>query len=152
MEPPADPADLKCPRCRGGLARQRYEGVEVEFCAACWGYWLDRGELKAILKTRALQFSEEERDAILKEMARETARHADTGAATEPAPCARCGKRMHPVRVQGTPVRVDLCREHGVWLDTGELKALQIFNESQTPAALKSQRSAFGRLLTKVRT
>ena len=134
---------MNCPRCGVPLKTQAYEEVEVDFCDACWGYWLDAGELPAVLKARIFEFSEAER-ARIRQVLRGEGRKEDA----PPADCPRCDERMEAVRVAGTPLYIDRCPTHGTWLDTGELKALQIFNESQAPAALAGQRSLFTRLLS----
>ena len=42
----ARPANMPCPRCnRGDLGTQTVEGVEIDWCFACRGLFLDRGEL-----------------------------------------------------------------------------------------------------------
>jgi Zn-finger nucleic acid-binding protein len=37
-------------------------------------------------------------------------------------PCPVCGKRMHIERKSG--VSIDTCRDHGIWLDKGELEKI----------------------------
>ena len=55
--PPRDDArSLACPSCSGPLAREQYEGVQVDWCAK-HGVWLDNGELEAILNNLRLDAS-----------------------------------------------------------------------------------------------
>lgn len=87
-------------------------GVEVDFCQACSGLWLDGGEAQAVFGG-AVQLA-----------AGSTA--ADGG----PCPaCAAAGRpsRLEQWRVEGAgDLEVDVCRGcGGVWLDRGELRALE---------------------------
>ena len=115
---------MDCPRCRLALRRVDYEGVEADLCDECWGMWLDTGELEEILAKRSFEFNETEREQILDLM------DASSAGPTDPAPCPRCGKTMRR-RVYDEAVRIvlDGCPEHGVWLDTGEIKKVQAVAE-----------------------
>ena len=114
-----------CPRCGMDLKREKFEGVEVDRCAGCWGLWLDKGEFSELLSVKSLHFTEEETDAILKGIAHET---------NSPRPrqdpalvCPRCGKAMGKVRHNAaSSVTLDRCDAHGMWRDTKELKQAQV--------------------------
>ncbi len=41
-----------CPRCGGSLTRQAMEGVTVDSCPACKGFWLDQGELETLVERK----------------------------------------------------------------------------------------------------
>jgi Zn-finger nucleic acid-binding protein len=115
---------MECPRCKLSLSRERYEEVEVDVCPGCWGMWLDSGELEAILESRELVFSEEEKKLVLEGRARRAQ------AAQNPVACPRCQVRME--RLFLDPVAylvIDRCPRHGIWLDTGEVKAVQALAE-----------------------
>src|SRR3990167_1086793 len=131
---------MNCPRCKLALRRDTYEGVEVDYCPECWGYWLDQGELEIIAKRQKLAFSEQERKTVAQALG---GRVADPPQAL-PAPCPHCQTPMTRVAFSGeapaASIMIDHCQSHGVWLDTGELKALQIFAEGRSPA----QRQAAG--------
>lgn len=45
---PAPSARL-CPNCARAMAADRIEGVEVEKCPSCEGFFFDRGELETVL-------------------------------------------------------------------------------------------------------
>jgi Zn-finger nucleic acid-binding protein len=111
---------MDCPRCTLMLRTDDYEGVEVEICDNCWGLWLDEGELEQVLDARAMAFSEEERRQV-------TALRGDAPPAeSSPVACPRCGRPMEQVHADaGVRLVVDRCPGHGVWLDTGEAKAVQ---------------------------
>ncbi len=119
---------MKCPRCKLPLRKVLYEGVETDMCDACWGFFLDTGELEEILAKRDLSFSKEERQEILGVKA-----VADRGP-TDPTPCPRCGEVMRRIHFdKSVHLVIDGCDQHGVWLDTGEIKKVQALAErSQT--------------------
>lgn len=53
---------MKCPKCEIiELTMADRSGVEIDYCSACRGVWLDRGELDKIIERAALQFSSPER-------------------------------------------------------------------------------------------
>ena len=42
---------MKCPACPDAtLLMTERQGVEIDYCAACRGVWLDRGELDKLLE------------------------------------------------------------------------------------------------------
>lgn len=46
---------MKCPKCEViELTMADRTGVEIDYCAACRGVWLDRGELDKIIERAAL--------------------------------------------------------------------------------------------------
>lgn len=42
----------KCPKCKIDLEPQNLIGVDFESCPKCSGVWLDKGELKAVTRSR----------------------------------------------------------------------------------------------------
>ncbi len=115
---------MDCPRCHLPLAVADYEGVEVDMCSTCWGFWLDLGELEQILKIRALTFSEEERTQIL------DVRSAWDHGPLADAPCPKCGRTMDRISYdESVHLVIDRCANHGTWLDTGEIKKAQAIAE-----------------------
>ncbi len=116
---------MDCPRCKLALRETQYEGVTVDLCDNCWGIWLDTGELKDVIDSQQLQFSDAERRQI------SGLRGAPaTPTNTEPAACPRCGRVMDQVHSDvAVPLVIDRCPDHGVWLDTGEIKAVQVVAE-----------------------
>ncbi len=41
---------MKCPVCESNLQMTERSGVEIDYCPACRGVWLDRGELDKIIE------------------------------------------------------------------------------------------------------
>ena len=54
---------MKCPVDQADLVMSERQGVEIDYCPACRGVWLDRGELEKIV-SRAREIEREwEEDA-----------------------------------------------------------------------------------------
>lgn len=48
---------MKCPNCTDStLVMTDRQGVEIDYCSACRGIWLDRGELDKLLERAAAAF------------------------------------------------------------------------------------------------
>jgi Zn-finger nucleic acid-binding protein len=90
------------------------DDVEVDVCPS-HGVWLDQQEL--------LTITESHRHTAPSLMARDLIRQPIRPAVDHARvlDCPHCAQAMHvhPHR----DVHIDWCREHGVWLDTGELPA-----------------------------
>ena len=115
---------MYCPRCKLPLRRVDYEGVDADMCDNCWGFWLDTGELEQVLDRRDLEFSPAERAQILE------VRYASKTGATTPVQCPRCEWTMGRVHHdESVHLVIDCCSDHGVWLDTGEIKKVQALAE-----------------------
>lgn len=44
---------MKCPNCNEILVMTERQGVEIDYCPACRGVWLDKGELDKIIERSA---------------------------------------------------------------------------------------------------
>jgi uncharacterized protein len=55
---------MKCPNCNETLVMADRQGVEIDYCPACRGVWLDRGELDKIIERSTAYYAkpEAERD------------------------------------------------------------------------------------------
>jgi len=108
---------MKCPACGLPLVVVERHGIEVDWCASpmCRGIWFDAGELDLLAEEAGHDLSPE------------SLAHPATRVRERRRRCPRCRKRMEKARV-GSPgeegVIVDRCREHGLWLDAGELGEL----------------------------
>lgn len=89
-----------------------YDQVEVDYCAACGGVWLDQEEV-------ALLFGDESEVAALF--------HALAPGNTEVDRKLRCpisGRFMRKGRADGNPPVTFDYSEHGFWFDRGELSRM----------------------------
>jgi len=41
---------MKCPNCNQDLLMTERQGIEIDYCGACRGVWLDRGELDKFIQ------------------------------------------------------------------------------------------------------
>jgi Zn-finger nucleic acid-binding protein len=114
---------LACPRDRTPLVTETYEAkIEIDSCPTCKGVWLDHGELDAIQATVEREWGGgESRDTL----------PSSFDPPRGPIQCVACGAPMdaRPYGF-GSQVVIDVCTEGcGVWLDGGELAALERFYE-----------------------
>lgn len=120
---------LSCPRDQSPLVSQTYEAkIEVDACPSCRGVWLDKGELEAIQEARENDYSK-----ALENLPDSVARSVNKVAQTHSGAvgCPKCGAEMD-VREYAycSQVVIDACPEGcGMWLDAGELQALEMFFE-----------------------
>jgi Zn-finger nucleic acid-binding protein len=119
---------MKCASCSKGTREVEYEGVTLDVCAGCGSAWLDGGELKTIIKVREKRFTPAEIKAI---------RGVDEKILTKVDSikgryhCPKCDKQMDRINYGVTSgVLIDKCASgHGIFLDGGELEAVQILAE-----------------------
>jgi Zn-finger nucleic acid-binding protein len=118
--------ELTCPDCRAPLQRLRLgtadQAPELARCPGCLGLFLTRAALDRLLQEAVLAPSGVDHQLLgsllqhPRHGAQETLRYR---------PCPACGTLMHR-RLQGarSGVILDSCRDHGIWLDAGELRQL----------------------------
>lgn len=122
----------RCPRCHAPLVERFYEGAPGLHCVFCRGWLLEERALQAILARREEVFGKEEFEKLRKW--RDAQKGTPWTCCDFPdVNCPDCGERMskrfHHVT---TKVVVDQCRNPScgrVWLDGGELEAIQILME-----------------------
>ena len=106
--------------------------VEIDFCPACKGIWLDNGELELI-------FSSSERKEIAKSF---TLRNDLT---EEKRRCPNCKKKMDKVEFENTGIIIDRCvNNHGLWFDNGELRSLLKSAEETNNKMIEQLKEIFG--------
>lgn len=107
---------MNCPRCDKVLAPVHPEGTEAQQCPQCEGHWLEGADLRQLESTVNVSLFEWRKLPSEALQTRELA-------------CPRCKPRgaMKKVRSErDRHVLLDVCeRCHGVWLDGGELRAIQ---------------------------
>lgn len=102
---------MNCPACKEPLIVLEHEDIEVDYCLACEGIWLDTGELE-------LLFGDARKCGEF--IAAGNPAHAQ-GEATRRCPI--CRKNMAKAVTGGDhPIVYDRCgRGDGLWFDKGEL-------------------------------
>lgn len=102
-----DAYPLECPQCPGAaLSTQRVMGIVRHRCANCRGVWFDRETLVAV---------GEQLDVALDEPL------GSLVDAIGPRDCPRCWRSMLVELVDGR-IRIDICHDHGIWLDQGQIE------------------------------
>jgi len=126
---------LKCPHDSTPLTAQTYEAnIEVDVCGQCKGMWLDKGELEAIEEASEHDYRKQ-LDTVRDQP--EDSLHVAQQLAEAPIRCPNCHGEMDK-REYGycSRIVIDTCNDGcGVWLDAGEIQALEIFFEQSQRAA-----------------
>ena len=106
---------MRCCRCSEEMLIIEYAHIEIDYCPDC-GIWLDSGELELVLEEAGGS-----RESGSSGTAGEAANTDD-----KPVKCPICRTRMEKERYDEISSSiVDRCpREHGIWLDRGELREI----------------------------
>jgi len=119
---------MDCPVCSEPMKEVDYEGVKLDYCEKCDGFWLDAGEIRKVNAIHKETFSQDQiAEAVdLIEKKAIVARSSES----RRIQCPKCGKECEVVSTSG--VSVDECPDgHGIWLDKGEIEKLQIMAEER---------------------
>jgi len=111
--------DAKCPQCNCLMDQEDYRGAEIDSCPQCNGIWLDTDEFKYLTSERDTYTDNSIPFRYDKRMDTESRGYV---------PCVRCDRLMSKRnfrRISG--VVIDICGDHGVWLDAGELEQIRCF-------------------------
>ncbi len=103
---------MNCPRDNTGLKHETLHGIQVDACDTCGGIWLDTHELDEL--EAATSSTEEERRATV-----------TFGERKGDLKCPVCTKTMIVFNYRAHAVEIDMCDEHGWWLDHGEEKRVR---------------------------
>lgn len=135
--------EANCPRCEGALRHRSVDDrLDLIECSACAGIWLEPESFRNVVKqAKKRHYTGEGRDRD--EAAPELERHP-----MRYLPCPVCEERMTP-RMFGekSGIMVDVCRDHGVWLDHRELEAITRWIEThgKTTDLHKNRELDYGR-------
>ncbi|PKN45203.1 MAG: hypothetical protein CVU59_09725 [Deltaproteobacteria bacterium HGW-Deltaproteobacteria-17] len=122
---------MKCPYNEIDLVKEVYEAdVEIDKCPKCRGIWLDAGELEKIQQTQEIDYSSRLKAAINADAAKfNHGRQLDEASLTCPSCAATMEKQEHGFNKW---IVIDFCPQcRGIWLDEGELEALEIYYEQE---------------------
>lgn len=116
---------MVCPVCSEALVAYEWEGVEIDSCAVCGGVWLDAGEIEIIAELAGV-----DRGPVSEALNRAN------GPAHAKRRCPRCREKLRTIAVGGD-CGVDTCPEHhGLWFDSGEVRAFVVSFETGEPGAV----------------
>lgn len=113
------PADVRCPGCRSAMTSITLGDTPLLECGSCDGLWLDAATFERICSDKASQA------AVMHPRATAPPR---ASLRVSYRPCLRCGTMMNRVnfgKLSGTVI--DVCRDHGTFLDAGELQRIVQF-------------------------
>lgn len=117
------PDGSRCPRCKGTLQARSLGTTAVTECSACGGYWLSSEAFVQLCE----QAEAEHADVAAAARARVPVQPLEAHA-TIYVPCVVCSQLMTRKNYgSSSGVIIDLCREHGVWLDQRELEKILVF-------------------------
>jgi Zn-finger nucleic acid-binding protein len=140
---------VECPRCLQAL---RGSSGKMFTCADCLGLFVPRGAMGSVLEAVRAGRDLELSMAPYRSMFRSGAQTAEL---SRYLPCPECADMMNRTElIAGAGVVVDMCLQHGVWFDRGELSHAASFVMERVRAegrqfaestALESIASALGR-------
>jgi Zn-finger nucleic acid-binding protein len=104
----------RCPRCEAPVVREEHADVRLEVCTRCAGMFVTHEILNDVLERPG---SLEELRAVLP---RSTTAWAEGGRMY--VQCPACEVLMNRRQyATGARVVIDVCKQHGLWFDAGEL-------------------------------
>jgi Zn-finger nucleic acid-binding protein len=106
---------IHCPVCDKEMTREEHATATVDVCAD-HGLWLDKTELFTITENVRHNAAAFEWGDVLR---REKRPHVDH---LRQLNCPHCSDELAVENHMN--VHVDWCKEHGIWMDSGELDAL----------------------------
>ncbi|MCK4764965.1 MAG: zf-TFIIB domain-containing protein [Candidatus Aminicenantes bacterium] len=117
-------SERTCPRCKTALQtiNLKIEGkFLIEKCNGCFGLFFDPGELEALVDKSVTNVFDVNYNRI--RSLGEQRRHDDYP--VRYIKCPVCGKLMNRINFGSrSGVVVDKCKQHGLWLDGGELRQI----------------------------
>ena len=117
-----------CPRCNVRLQEEIYEGFEALFCSTCWGHWMTREVFTGVLRHEGYTFDDEEKKSVMAHLAAKSKPDISSDGILN---CPVCDSIMEKKEFSDAcPVLLDLCHQHGVWLDAAEVKQVQVYFDS----------------------
>lgn len=123
---------MNCPACKHSMVILELNQVEIDYCSACKGIWLDNGELELI-------FSNSNQKEISKSF---TVKKDFLEAKRR---CPICKKKMEKVEFENTGIILDRCtNNHGLWFDSGELKSILKSAEENNNKMIDLLKEMFG--------
>jgi len=142
--------DLACPRDGALLTHTRYAAdVEVQVCPRCRGLWLDRESLRR-LEGQPPDAPDAPDESVPADVEKAFALARERKG--RPPACLRCARRMERREyAYCSQILIDTCPYcRGVWLDGGELDAIERFLVVSREHAQASARGLFRRMMTTI--
>ncbi len=134
------PASASCPRCSAGLRSRRVGAELLVECSACAGLWVDPKLLERLCDDANV------RKSVAESLGSAPARESKVkGQVLAYIPCPNCRQPMNRKNFGSiSGILIDVCKDHGVWLDHGELRSALTFAE--TGGLIEARRREVGEL------
>lgn len=110
-------ADVACPVCRQQLLVGAFDEVRIQYCGRCRGVLIPNEAFAYVVRDRRRRYSGFEESPVPIDP-REYTRRLD-------CPCCRSGMEVHPYYGPGSVVIDSCARCHLIWLDHGEIAAIE---------------------------
>lgn len=125
---------MKCPVDRQPLQKSIYEGdIEIDSCTICSGIWLDKGELESIQQIREKNYNLDLDERSILSSQTKNVYQLGTKPPDRALTCPSCTEKMLQKEYGfSSLIMIDICTNpscQGIWLDKGELQALEIYYE-----------------------
>lgn len=119
-----------CVHCGAALELRSHESIQVLACPSGHGLFIHADALSVAVRDRAADRPVSEERAA--EAAQGTVSIEQLESTEQSRSCPTCGEAMGKrVFAYESGVPIDVCHEHGVWLDQGELERIEAWYESQ---------------------
>jgi len=130
-----------CPTCHTNMSTIDI-GKEYKFliqrCETCYGVFFDHNELENMVQTSIN--GSKNIDLIKLSQITENPRHIDIIVYKK---CPICNKHMHRKNYKKrSGVITDICSQHGVWLDSGELRQILEWTKTGGEERIKQEKSS----------
>ncbi|MGD9564292.1 MAG: zf-TFIIB domain-containing protein [Pyrinomonadaceae bacterium] len=113
-----------CPRCKRTLQTLRINSMTIRECERCGGFW------SSIETFESLCADKEQQASVLGFIRSYSHPNSDPPKVTY-VPCPDCKALMNRSNfARSSGVIIDLCKQHGVWFDAGELPKIINFIDS----------------------
>ena len=111
----ADADAGECPRCKRKLESLMIDSTHVRECTKCGGFWTNVPTFESICADK------ERQSAVLGFISSRPVETRDQPPVSY-VPCPDCKQLMNRSNfARSSGVIIDLCKQHGVWFDSGEL-------------------------------
>ena len=115
VEPAGDENPGDCPRCKRKLESISIDRTSLSECVKCGGFWTNAETFELICADK------EKQSAVLTFIAAHPTED-DKLAQITYVPCPDCKQLMNRSNfARSSGIIIDLCKQHGVWFDAGEL-------------------------------
>lgn len=105
----------ECPRCKRSLDSLSIGSTQVRECTRCGGFWTSVDTFESICADK------ERQSAVINFIGSKPGEIANQRPISY-VPCPDCKQLMNRSNfARSSGVIIDLCKEHGVWFDSGEL-------------------------------